>query len=205
MNQIERLQDEYVDPAVFARAYLHYVGDVLRRIDPAAVGAFVAALLDARARNARIFFLGNGGSAATANHFANDLAIGTRSSRRPFRALSITDNVAVMTAIANDYGYDQMFVRQLQALCEPGDLVVSISASGNSPNVLSASRWANENGNLTVGLTGFDGGELARLVRINVSVPTDKGEYGPVEDGHMVINHVVGAYLTGFVCHESQP
>jgi D-sedoheptulose 7-phosphate isomerase len=204
MNQIACLQDRETDPAAFARAYLSHVAEVLGRIDSTAIGAFITALLDARERNARILFLGNGGSAATAGHFANDLTIGTKSWNRPFRALSLTDNVAVVTAVANDYGYEQIFVRQLQTLCEPKDLVVLISASGNSPNIVAAARWAQENGVLTVALTGFDGGRLAGLARISVCVPTEIGEYGPVEDGHMAIDHLVAAYLAAVVRHESQ-
>ena len=100
-----------------------------------------------------------------------------------------------MTAIANDDGYDLVFVQQLQTNLAPGDVVVAISASGNSPNVVKAIDYANERGCRTVGLTGFDGGELARKASLNVHIPTSKGEYGPAEDGHMILDHLVGAYL----------
>ncbi|HEV8660583.1 MAG TPA: SIS domain-containing protein, partial [Thermoanaerobaculia bacterium] len=122
-------------------------------------------------------------------------AIGSRSWSNPFQAMSLTDNVPIMTAIANDYGYEQVFVLQLKTLAAAGDVIVAISASGNSPNVLRAIEWGNEIGAITVGLTGFDGGELRRLAQIAVHVPTSKGEYGPVEDIHMVLDHLIGSFL----------
>jgi D-sedoheptulose 7-phosphate isomerase len=195
MNNVERLFGEWPKAAAFARAYLDYVATVLANIDENEVAALIETLLQARARDARIFFIGNGGSAATASHFANDVAIGCRSWERPFRATSLTDNVPVMTAIANDYGYEHIFTLQLKTMMQPGDVVVAISASGNSPNVLQAVQWANEHGATTVGLTGFDGGKLRTAAKIAVHVPTAKGEYGPVEDTHMVLDHLVGAFL----------
>src|SRR6185369_2467294 len=114
--------------------------------DSGAIAKFIEILLQARERHARIYFIGNGGSAATASHFANDIAIGTRSWAKPFRAISLTDNVAILTAIGNDYGYTEIFVAQLKAVMEPNDVVVAISASGNSPNIIEAVRYANEQG-----------------------------------------------------------
>jgi len=195
VNQIERLQRERPDAAAFARGYLDYVRRVLDTIDVDAIAAFARALLAARDRGAHIFFIGNGGSAATASHFANDVAIGCRAWDKPFRAMSLNDNVAMMTALANDYGYEEIFVRQLQTLMRPGDVVVAISASGNSPNIVKAIEYANAHEAVTIGLTAFDGGALKRLSQINVHVPTEAGEYGPAEDGHMILDHLIGAYL----------
>jgi D-sedoheptulose 7-phosphate isomerase len=195
MNNVERIFADKPQPASFARGYLDHVSKLLAQIDEKEIAAFISALVDARERGARIFFIGNGGSAATASHFANDIAIGCRSWARPFRAMSLTDNVPVMTAIANDYGYEHIFTLQLKTLMHPGDVVVAISASGNSPNVVNAVEWANQNGATTVALTGFDGGKLRAAATIGVHVPTMKGEYGPVEDAHMVLDHLVGAFL----------
>jgi D-sedoheptulose 7-phosphate isomerase len=195
VNQVERLQRERPDAAAFARGYLDYVRHVLDSLDVDAIAAFARALLAARDRSAHIFFIGNGGSAATASHFANDVAIGCRSWEKPFRAMSLNDNVAIMTALANDYGYEEIFVRQLQTLMRPGDVVVAISASGNSPNIVKAIEYANAHEGVTIGLTAFDGGSLKRLSQINVHVPTETGEYGPAEDGHMILDHLIGAYL----------
>ncbi len=112
MNRLDTIFETTDDAASFARGYLDYLGQIIGALDEHAIAAFIDTLLAARERGARIFFIGNGGSAATASHFANDIAIGTRSPEKPFRALSLTDNAAMMTAIANDDGYDEVFVQQ---------------------------------------------------------------------------------------------
>lgn len=195
MNMIERIYSEDSGPAGFARRYFDYLGEIMSKMDTGQIAAMIEAMIQARERGAKIFFVGNGGSAATASHFANDIAIGTRSWDKPFKALSLCDNVAVLSAVGNDDGYDQIFVQQLTILMEKNDLLVAISASGNSPNVIKAVEYANANGGITIGLTGFDGGELKKAASMNVHVPSSKGEYGPVEDMHMVLDHLVGAYL----------
>lgn len=195
MNRIDELYRGRSDPAGFARGYLDYLCEVLGALDADAIAAFVGELLDARDRGARIYFLGNGGSAATASHFVNDISIGSKSWKRPFHAISLTDNVSVVTAIANDSGYEQVFVQQLRSQLHAGDLVVAISVSGNSPNVVKAVEYAAEAGARTVGLTGFDGGRLQELADVVVHAPTNPGEYGPAEDAHMVLDHLVGAFL----------
>ena len=195
MNRVETLYQLRPQPAAFARGYFSYLAEILGQINEASVANFIETLMDARERGAGIFFIGNGGSAATASHFANDVAIGSRSWEKPFRAISLTDNVAVITAIANDYGYEHIFTLQLKTMMHAGDVVVAISASGNSPNVLNGLEWAKAQGAKTVALTGFDGGKLRQIADICVHVPTAKGEYGPVEDVHMVLDHLVGAYL----------
>lgn len=187
----------------FADAYLEQLHRVLSQIDRGQIAAFVAELIDARARGAAIYFIGNGGSAATASHFANDMAVSSRNSGRPFRAISLTDNVATMTCIANDFGYDQVFVRQLASVSRSGDVLVAISASGNSPNILRAVEFARDKGLRVVGLSGFDGGRLRELADVCVHVPTATGQYGPVEDAHMVLDHLVGAYLANQCREES--
>tara|TARA_B110000438_G_scaffold297895_1_gene345068 strand:- start:2524 stop:3165 length:642 start_codon:yes stop_codon:yes gene_type:complete len=184
-----------VDPAGFADEYFAHLTNVLGRIDRREVGAFIETLLDARERGARVFFIGNGGSAATASHFANDIAIGSGDYDRPFRAQSLTDNVAVLTALGNDFGYEEIFVRQLRVLAEEGDVVVAISASGNSPNLVMALEYAAESGLRSVALTAFDGGRIRAMADQGVHVPTDLGEYGPAEDAHMVLDHLIGAFL----------
>jgi D-sedoheptulose 7-phosphate isomerase len=203
MNALDEIYATHSDPKSFASAYADYLAGVLKGLDFKAIAEFMAVVLDARMRGSRIFFLGNGGSAATASHFANDFAIGTRCPEKPFKAISLTDNVAAMTAIANDEGYDQLFVKQLEVLMEPGDVVVAISASGNSPNVVKALEYANKCGNQTVALTGFEtGGKIAELAKTVVHVKTRNGEYGPVEDAHMFLDHLIGSYLNRVVISE---
>jgi D-sedoheptulose 7-phosphate isomerase len=197
MNNIDRMYTS--DPVEFARAYLEYLQAVLRRIDPAEIGGFIRTLLDARERSATIFFIGNGGSAATASHFANDLSIGTNDYDKPFRAFSLTDNVPILTAIGNDFGYDEIFVRQLRALGKSGDVLIGISASGNSPNLLKAFEYARSIGISTIAITAFDGGRMKALANQGIHVPTDLREYGPAEDAHLVLDHLVTAYLMRYV------
>ena len=193
MNNIDRFYTD--DPAAFAGAYLDYVQTVLKRIDTGDIGRFIHTLLDARSRGATIFFIGNGGSAATASHFANDLAYGTNEYAQPFRALSLTDNVPVLTALGNDFGYEDIFVRQLQILGRKGDVLVGISCSGNSPNVVKAFEHARLAGIRTVAITAFDGGKMKAMADQGIHIATESREYGPAEDAHMVLDHLVGAYL----------
>lgn len=193
MNNLDRIFNR--DPILFAKAYLEYLTEVLRAIDTREIGQFAGTLLDARERGATIFFIGNGGSAATASHFANDLAIGTNSYDKPFRAVSLTDNQAVITALGNDFGYDEVFLRQLRLLGRPGDVLVGISASGNSPNLIKAFEYAGTAGIRTVAITAFDGGRMKAMAEEGIHVPTAPKEYGPAEDAHMVLDHLVGAYL----------
>jgi D-sedoheptulose 7-phosphate isomerase len=204
MDRIEALYKKSPDPSSFAQGYLDYLQEVLGRLDLAAIGDFVKTLLRARESDARIFFCGNGGSAATASHVANDLAIGCRSGNKPFQALSLTDNLPILTAIGNDYGYEEIFVQQLRTHLRPGDVVVAISASGNSPNVIKAVKYANSRGAFTVALTGFDGGQLKRLAGLGIHVPTNKGEYGPVEDVHLILDHLVSSFLMNLCRSETR-
>jgi D-sedoheptulose 7-phosphate isomerase len=183
------------DPSSFATAYIDYLAAVMKGIDVKAVGRFIQTLLDARERGATVFFIGNGGSAATASHFANDLAIGTNSYDKPFRVISLTDNQAIITAIANDFGYLDIFVRQLRVLGTPGDVLVALSASGNSPNLLRAFEYAKSAGLRTVAITAFDGGKMKEMADEGIHVPTAPKEYGPAEDAHMMLDHLIGAYL----------
>ena len=195
MNRIEELYQTKSEPASFARGYLDYLSQLFASLDTKAIAAFIDVLAQSRERQARIFFIGNGGSAATASHFANDISIGARAWDRPYRAVSLCDNVSILTAVANDYGYEEIFTAQLKTQMSPGDVVVAISASGNSPNVVQAVEYANAHGAITVGLTGFDGGKLKVISQISVHVPCSTGEYGPVEDVHMILDHLVGAFL----------
>ncbi len=203
LNAIESLYQKSKTPKEFARGYLDHLCKILTTLDVDSIDSFIQILLKTRESNGTIFFIGNGGSAATSSHFANDIAVGTRSTKKPFRAIALTDNVAVITAIANDYSYDDIFLVQLKYLMRKGDVVVGISASGNSPNILKAIEYANSEGVHTVGLTGFDGGKLGKIVKNQIHVQTNKGEYGPVEDVHMVLDHLIGAFLIQLCRDES--
>lgn len=180
----------------FADRYLSYMSDLLGRVDRAVVARILETFIAAGEASRTIYFLGNGGSAAVASHFVNDLGIGTRAEgARPFRAASLVDNTPTLTAVANDEGYDKVFLRQLEAVLEAGDVVVALSVSGNSPNVIEAVRYARQVGAVVIGCTGFDGGALRGLADISLHQSTPRGEYGPIEDVFSVLDHLVYTYL----------
>lgn len=195
MNTLETIHQNSENPQEYVHSYLNHLSNLLASLDRGAIAQVIQLIQKAREDDSTIFFIGNGGSAATASHFANDLAIGTRSQKAPFRVMSLTDNNAVMTAIGNDFGYDNLFVKQLEAYYRKGDLLVAISASGNSPNLLNAVEYVKAQGGTTIGLTGFDGGKLKGLVDHAIHAQTDPKEYGPVEDIHMILDHIIGTYL----------
>jgi len=140
--------------------------------------------------------MGNGGSASTATHFVCDLGKNTRSPELPnFRVIGLSDNMAIFSALANDEGYENVFAQQLASFVQPEDIVIGISASGNSPNVLRAMVLANQRGARTVAFTGFDGGKLRSLAGIEIHVPSHCIEH--VEDIHLVLEHLITKALKG--------
>jgi len=179
----------------FSDDYLNYISELISQLDRSHISQFVDHVLGVRDNKQTIFFLGNGGSASTASHFVNDISLGSRQFENPFRAVSLCDNQAVITAIANDDGYENIFLQQLQTQAKPGDSMVCISASGNSQNLVKAVEWSKANGIYTISLTAFDGGYLKKHTDLNIHVPTRIGEYGPAEDLHMVICGLIGSYF----------
>lgn len=194
-NRLDQMFSHDSTPAVFAKNYASYLSEILAKLDFNEIGKMIEVILDARERGANIFFIGNGGSAATASHFANDISIGTRVTEKPFKAMSLTDNMAIITAVGNDDGYEYIFTKQLQNFAKKDDVLVAISASGNSPNIIHTVNFAKNHGLKVIGLTGFDGGKLRELSDIRIHVQTLKGEYGPVEDVHMFVDHLIGSYF----------
>ena len=179
--------------------YLHRMAAELARLDPAEVRALADAVMERYAAGRFVFVIGNGGSGSNASHFTEDA--GKCSLKLPddladtgkkrLRILSLTDNTAYITAWANDEGYERVFVEQLRNLASPGDLLIAISGSGNSPNILRAVEWANAHGVGTFGLTGYGGGKLRTLARQGLHVPLD--DMGMVETLHLAAFHwVVG-------------
>ena len=179
----------------FSDDYLNYISALISQLDRGHISQFVDHVLGVRDNKQTIFFLGNGGSASTASHFVNDISLGSRQFENPFRAVSLCDNQAVITAIANDDGYENIFLQQLQTQAKPGDSMVCISASGNSQNLVKAVEWSKAKGIYTISLTAFDGGYLKKHTDLNIHVPTKIGEYGPAEDLHMVICGLIGSYF----------
>lgn len=153
-------------------------------------------LLESTHGKGRIFVIGNGGSASTASHMVNDLGIGLkRRGIRNFDIESLADNNAVITAISNDMGYENSFYLQLKNKIKKEDLLIAISCSGNSPNIIKAVEYANLLNVSVIGLTGFDGGKLKSLVDESFHIETKKGEYGIVEDMHLIFNHIIYSYF----------
>lgn len=184
------------DVEKFAQRYVQRLEQLLESLDLNALASIIDQIERVRAEGKTIYLIGNGGSAATASHMAEDLAFGTRMREgERIKALSLTDNQPYVMAAANDIGYDSIFEEQLKNLMLPGDLLIAISASGNSPNVVKAVDYANRHGGISVGLVGFDGGQLRESCHIVLHVETQHGEYGPVEDIHLILDHIITEYL----------
>jgi D-sedoheptulose 7-phosphate isomerase len=180
------------DVREIAASYLRGAETVRQHLDLAALERVVQRLHLAREAGSTVFVAGNGGSAATSSHLVNDLGKGVRlDGAPPVRALALSDNVSWLTALANDEGYERAFAGQLETLSHPGDVLVVISASGNSANLIEAVRCARAREVTTIGLLGFDGGLLKRLVDDYLWLPTEQGAYGLVEDAHLMVSHIV--------------
>jgi D-sedoheptulose 7-phosphate isomerase len=178
----------------FTEQYKQDLFDALNKIDLAKVEQAIEWLKQARAEGKTVFTCGNGGSASTASHFATDIVKGASYGRDArFRIIPLTDSLSTMTAYANDVSFDAVFVEQLKNFAQPGDVVMGISGSGNSPNVLRAMEYANSIGCKTIGLTGRDGGKLGPMVGLNIQVPVP--HMGRIEDGHMIVTHMIGYYF----------
>lgn len=163
----------------------------------------IASCLEEAYREGRhVFIIGNGGSAATASHMACDLGKNTiprefEGVSRRFKVTALADNVPLITALANDMGYEYIFSEQLKHLAQKGDLLIAISGSGNSPNILEGVKTARALGLKTLGLLGFDGGVVREMVDVYVLV--DSNDYGHIEDMHLVLNHLITAYLRSMI------
>jgi D-sedoheptulose 7-phosphate isomerase len=181
--------------------HLQKTVEMLREIDLGALTKLVDRLADAWETGRRVFIFGNGGSAAAASHFAEDLAKGILKDmnvQRRLRVMSLADSVPFITALGNDCGYESVFREQLLTLAERGDLALAISGSGNSPNILAAVKWAKDNGLFTCGFTGFNGGKLRGLVDLSVHSPVLDMEVA--ENCHMVEIHMIVAALRAKLC-----
>ena len=174
-----------------------YKSDILKtveNVDLGKVGQAVEILANARDEARHIFVCGNGGSASTASHFCCDMVKGASYNRDlRFRIMALTDSLPTLTAYSNDVGYECVFVEQLKNFAQPGDVVMAISGSGNSPNVLRAVEYGNSIGCRTIALTGRDGGQLAPLAQVNIHVPNP--HMGRIEDAHMIVTHMICYYF----------
>ena len=179
----------------YVQKYLDEVGRILQNLPQAEISRAIDILTQARAEGRRIFVMGNGGSAAMASHFVCDLGKGTaQEGEARFKIMSLNDNVPLLTAYANDFGYETVFAEPLASLAEPGDVAIAISSSGNSTNVLRAIDAARKRGLMTIGITGFEGGKLREMVDVCVTVPADPRHPDGMqhaEDGQWVVLHAI--------------
>jgi D-sedoheptulose 7-phosphate isomerase len=175
-----------------AAAFLRDFEKLLQSLSLDALERILEILKTARSRGATVYVAGNGGSAATASHWVNDLGKGTKKNGKPpMRVMSLSDNVSWLTALANDEGYDRVFAGQLENFAKAKDVLIVISASGNSQNLVRAVEVARERGMLTIGFLGFDGGVLKGQVDEYLWLPTQKGAYGLVESAHSLLCHIL--------------
>jgi len=176
---------------MFPQLYKDELLKAIASIDLEKVGQAIEILARARDEGRRIFVCGNGGSASTASHFATDLVKGASYGRTArFRILALTDSLPTITAYSNDVGYECIFAEQLKNFAEPGDVVMGISSSGNSPNVLRAVEYGNSIGCRTIALSGREGGRLGPLAQLNIQI--SHAHTGRIEDLHMVVLHMIG-------------
>ena len=180
----------------FITDYLTRLKLILDSIDLDAISDIVEILEQTILDKSRIYIIGNGGSSATASHMVNDLGAGLR--RRNiinFDVVSLGDNSPVVTAIANDIGYENIFFMQMKGLINPKDIVIAISCSGDSPNIIKSVDYAKELGCKVIGVTGFDGGYLRSISDVSFHVNAPQDEYGLVEDTHMILDHIIYSYF----------
>ena len=174
------------------KEYIKSMNSTIEALDKKQISFFIDLLYKAYKEEKMVFVIGNGGSAANASHFAQDLAKGTRKNLeqvKRIKALSLTDNLPFITALGNDDGYETIFEQQLRTFANSGDILICISGSGNSPNIIRATNWANENKLITIGITGFDGGKLKKLSKYSVHVPMNDMYIS--ESIHSIIFHYV--------------
>jgi D-sedoheptulose 7-phosphate isomerase len=178
----------------FAANYKEDLLNAVNRIDLDKVEKATAWLREARDTDHHIFTCGNGGSASTASHFVCDIVKGASYQReKRFRILALTDSLATLTAYSNDVNYEAVFVEQLKNFAQSGDVLIAISGSGNSPNVLRAVEYARSVGCKTIGLTGRDGGKLGQAAELNIQVPVQ--HMGRIEDAHLIVCHMMAYEL----------
>lgn len=188
MNYIKDIQE-----------YLALEAKILAQLDVKQIDAALNLLDETRQRKGRIYICGNGGSAATASHFQNDFNKGVSEYIEvPFRFHCLNDNVATLMAIANDIGYEEVFRFQLRGVMEPGDILVAISGSGNSKNVLNAVEYAKAMGCQVIGVTGFNGGRLKELCDVSLHAPVMSMQV--TEDIHMIFDHLMMSVFYRHLC-----
>jgi D-sedoheptulose 7-phosphate isomerase len=197
MHTLATLFQSAATPQAYATHYVEHLAKVLAAWDRDVIAAIIEAFEETSQAGRTIYFMANGGSAAAATHWVNDLVAGAYQPDQPgFRAISLADNTATVTALGNDAGFENLFVRQLEVMLQPGDLVYAMSVSGNSENIIRGIDYARAHGAKTIGIAGMTGGRLLGRCDINLHIAASADEYGPVEDAFAILEHIVSGYLT---------
>lgn len=181
----------------FFEDYKSRLNNLLDKVDVESLEAVIKTLITAFKAGQTVYVCGNGGSAATASHFQADFSFFVRyfTKFRP-KVRALTDNTAIITAVGNDTSFDDIFIEQLKGNFEKGDIVICISASGNSENVIKAAQFASTREGTSIGFIGFSGGKLKEVCDISLYTPNKKGDYGPIEDLHIIYNHIIVNFLS---------
>ena len=198
MSQIKKIAKKTKNFSDFSKKYFLYLNSIFKKIDDKSLEKLVRELSNIRKKGKTLFVIGNGGGAATATTMANDLGFDILKKtkvKKTFKVHSLTDNSSVITAISNDVGYENIFINQLKIYYSPGDSLLILSASGNSENLIRAAEWVKKKSGKIIGILGFDGGKLKKKCQICIHLKTEYGDYGPVEDLQLVINHVLAHWF----------
>lgn len=197
MYKLKQLYQDTGSSADYVSQVSDLMVTLMQNLDSASVASAIEAV-DTAAKNGKaIYVIGNGGSAAVASHFVNDMGVNSFvEGERSYRVYCLADNFASVTAVANDVSFEDIFKRQLQCDLLPGDVVIAMSVSGNSENITRAVEFANANGGVTIGMCGFEGGRLRELANHVIHFPASLDEYGPVEDGFSIVCHMISSYLS---------
>ncbi|MCF8262624.1 MAG: SIS domain-containing protein [Melioribacteraceae bacterium] len=176
--------------------YKKSLSDLLAKVDMCVLEQIIDQFIRVQKTRNTIYVCGNGGSAATASHFQVDFGFFVRYfTEKRIKIKSLTDQVPMITAIGNDHSYEDIFIDQMIDNFNPGDVLIAISASGNSANLLKAVDYANNNGGTSIAFVGFDGGKLKNMANIVMFTPNPPKQYGPIEDLHMILDHMMVSYL----------
>jgi len=193
MNDIKNISKNSKNIIDFSTKYFERLSQIFKSIDKKKIKYLEDKLHQIRSRRGNIFVFGNGGSAANASSMANDLGFDVLKKtglKKCFRVFSLNDNSSVITAISNDVGFDQVFLGQLKIHFRKNDLIIILSASGNSKNLIKTINWIKNNKGYVFSIVGFDGGKLKKISNNFLHIKCNNGEYGPVEDIQLIINHI---------------
>ncbi len=189
MDRKENLKNHVIE-------YKKALNDLMDLVDLDILEKIVSEFIRAHKEGKTVYVVGNGGSAATASHFQVDFGFFVRYfTTKRIKIRSLTDNVPMITAIGNDHSYNDIFIDQMKDNFNAGDVLIAISASGNSMNVVKAAEYANELGGVSIGFVGFEGGKLKEVSQICMHTPNPVKQYGPIEDLHMILDHMMVSYL----------